>query len=137
MHDTGRRGVVKGLQATAGLVALLVVVSETTLSLLLITGIGQPVTGVLGAALVALISLAVILNLVRGRKDLACGCMGPHKQTKISWLGLANNAGLILLCSVSAVRSTGTIAGSLVICAALMLLAAPQIRNRRSALLTA
>jgi hypothetical protein len=44
---------------------------------------------------------------------------------------------LILLCSVSAVRSTGTIAGSLVICAALMLLAAPQIRNRRSALLTA
>jgi hypothetical protein len=44
-----------------------------------------------GAAVLALYTVAIALNLARGRTDLGCGCMGPAASAPISgWLVLRN-----------------------------------------------
>lgn len=52
-----------------------------------------------GAAMVALLlvvySIAIGINLARGRRDVDCGCLGPgHRQTLSGWL-LVRNAALL------------------------------------------
>lgn len=44
-----------------------------------------------GAAVLALYTIAIALNLARGRTDLGCGCMGPAASAPISgWLVMRN-----------------------------------------------
>lgn len=77
--------------AAAGLVAL-----ELALALLLLAPPLDPL-GPLGAvALLAAYSSAIALNLVRGRRHIDCGCLGPaHRQALSPWL-LARNALLVV-----------------------------------------
>jgi uncharacterized membrane protein len=59
-----------------------------------------------GAALLLLYSLAMAVNLKRGRRDLACGCGGAHERRPIgAWmvwrnLGLAGLLGALCLPSL-------------------------------------
>lgn len=55
----------------------------------------------LAAALVALVTGAVVVNLLRGRTDIDCGCGGPgHRQT-LSWRLVARNAALLAACAIA------------------------------------
>ena len=46
-------------------------------------------------ALLAIYALAILTNLLRGRRDIDCGCSGPYvRQTLSAWL-IARNIGLI------------------------------------------
>jgi len=46
-------------------------------------------------SLLAIYALAILVNLLRGRRDIDCGCSGPYvRQTLSGWL-IARNIGLI------------------------------------------
>jgi len=51
--------------------------------------------GAAGAALLALYSLAIGVNLARGRRDIDCGCGGPAGRVRLRPALLARNAVLI------------------------------------------
>lgn len=57
------------------------------------------------AALLALYSLAISVNLARGRREIDCGCFGPAARQPLSPALLVRNAALIalaLLCALPA-----------------------------------
>jgi hypothetical protein len=47
------------------------------------------------AAVLTAYSFAIALNVVRGRTDLDCGCMGPAARTPLSWWLVARNMVLV------------------------------------------
>jgi hypothetical protein len=64
----------KGLVAVAGM-ALPVV--ELVIALGLLWRVSRPYAAVFGLVLIALYVLAIGINLLKGRKDIDCGCSGP------------------------------------------------------------
>lgn len=56
----------------------------------------------LALGLLALVTSALVLNLLRGHTDIDCGCGGPaHAQVGLSWWLIGRNA-LLLACCVPA-----------------------------------
>lgn len=47
------------------------------------------------AAVLTAYSFAIALNVVRGRTDLDCGCMGPAARTPLRWWLVARNMALV------------------------------------------
>lgn len=80
--------------------ALLVTLSETVLAVLLLFGVAQPVTQLAAAFFIGALTLAVTMNLFRGRTDLDCGCSGSPGE-KVSWYVIGRNLGLIGLATLS------------------------------------
>lgn len=80
---------------------------EVLLGTLLILGVGPRVTGLLAAALFTVFAVALGINLLRGRRDLDCGCFAfaeTGQAPRIGWphvvraLALAaGGAGAVLL----------------------------------------
>jgi hypothetical protein len=67
----------------------------------------QRATGALAAiALMAIFSLAIAINLARGRRDVDCGCGGASGRQTLSWWLLVRNAALALLAAIGAVDGT-------------------------------
>lgn len=60
-----------------------------------------PVTRGAGAAmllaLIVIFSAAIVINLIRGRIYIDCGCFGPALRQKISWWLVMRNAALAML----------------------------------------
>ncbi len=86
-----------GVAATALLAAELIVAIGLAL-------LPNPRLAAVGTiALLATYSLAVAVNLARGRRDIDCGCLGPRHRQKLSgWLLLRNGiaiAGALALLS--------------------------------------
>ncbi len=58
------------------------------------------------AALVLIVLLgvftgAIVINLVRGRTDIDCGCFGPALRQRLSWWLLARNGALCVLLAIA------------------------------------
>ena len=70
---------------------------ELTLGLLLLFGWQTRFAALASAGLFLLFLVAMGINLVRGRKDLDCGCSGKKHSQKIGWKTIARNMVLILL----------------------------------------
>lgn len=49
----------------------------------------------LAVSLLGLYTVAMVINLRRGRRDLDCGCFGPSMRTPVHWGLVARNAALI------------------------------------------
>ena len=49
------------------------------------------------AAVLTAYAFAIALNVVRGRTDLDCGCMGPAARTPLTWWLVARNVVLVAL----------------------------------------
>lgn len=49
------------------------------------------------AAVLTAYAFAIALNVVRGRTDLDCGCMGPAARTPLTWWLVARNMVLVAL----------------------------------------
>ena len=66
-----------------------------------------PAPPFIAAAVLALYAAAMLINLVRGRTDLDCGCNGPSASSQsISWALVIRNGVLVLLCMVTALPVT-------------------------------
>ena len=69
----------------------------TALALVLNTTAGS----VVAAGILTVYTLAISINLLRGRRDIDCGCSGPHlRQTLSGWL-LIRNLGFIALAALT------------------------------------
>lgn len=56
----------------------------------------------LAAALVAFVTAAVVVNLLRGRTDIDCGCGAAGHRQRLSWALVVRNAVLLLACFAAA-----------------------------------
>jgi len=75
------------LPEAAAPLAPLVPLLELTVALALLVPATRPGAALVGAALLAAYAAAIALNLVRGRRDLACGCGGPDEARPIApWM---------------------------------------------------
>jgi uncharacterized membrane protein YphA (DoxX/SURF4 family) len=52
-----------------------------------------PVTA--AATLFFVFGLATSINLLRGRRDISCGCFGPNQGRELSWVLVLRNLGLV------------------------------------------
>ncbi|HEY0878263.1 MAG TPA: MauE/DoxX family redox-associated membrane protein [Zeimonas sp.] len=87
--------------AAARVAAFVVPFSEALAAALLVVPAARVAGALLAAALVALVTTAVIVNLLRGRIDIDCGCGGGHRQ-RLSWHLVARNAVLLAGCAIAA-----------------------------------
>ena len=81
-------------RALAPSLALGLIGAEGMISIGLILGLvtAEPGAGLAAAGLLALYTLAIAVNLLRGRKEIDCGCLGPkaRRQTLSGWLIVRN-----------------------------------------------
>ncbi len=83
-------------------VGLALPVAEAIAAALLVVPATRTAGAMLAAALLSLVTGAVVVNLLRGRTDIDCGCGGPgHRQT-LSWRLVARNAVLLGACALAA-----------------------------------
>jgi Methylamine utilisation protein MauE len=86
----------------APIAALLVLLCEAAIAVLLLLPHTRAIAAIMGAGLCLLYSLAIGINLKRGRRNLDCGCSGPLKDRPISgwmlWRNLALAATLLIIC---------------------------------------
>jgi Methylamine utilisation protein MauE len=132
--------VVPGAVAPAAATAL--VLLETAVACGLLWGRARPVCATVGAALLLLYASAIALNLLRGRRDLDCGC--GSQGTAIGWWMVARNAllaALLLIARLPAATrelslgDVATIGASLTVAALLYMSAALLLgRSARRAL---
>lgn len=87
-------------EAVAGLAAVLLVLVEVGAALALLVPIDARPAAALAAALLALYTSAIAINLARGRRDLDCGCAGPARRQPIGGALVARN--LVLLAAALA-----------------------------------
>jgi hypothetical protein len=81
--------------ALTGLVAPALVAAEASAAALLLSPAARPWGFAAAAALLALYSAAIAVNLLRGRRDIDCGCFGPAVHVGLGGGLLARNAGLL------------------------------------------
>ncbi len=98
--------------------ALSLVVAYGLIAAELVTACGLLMNSVLGsisaAALLTLYALAILVNLLQGRRDIDCGCAGPYvRQTLSGWLVVRNigliAAALLTLLPAGEVRALGAL----------------------------
>ncbi len=63
--------------------------------------------------LLGIFSAAIVINLMRGRVYIDCGCFGPALRQKISWWLVARNASLAALATITALRAVSRDLGAL------------------------
>ena len=56
----------------------------------------------LAAVLLLVVTSAVAINLLRGRRDIDCGCGTPGTGQRLSWALVGRNAALLAACVVAA-----------------------------------
>lgn len=75
------------------------IVTETALGFALLLPSVSPFPQLGGAALLVVVTVAVAINLLRGRREISCGCGGASGDQQLSWGLVARNVvlGLALL----------------------------------------
>ncbi len=79
--------------------------AEMAVVFLILAPITRPWAGALAAGLLASYTVAIAINLLRGRDDIDCGC-GGQPQMLSYWL-LLRNAALIIGCLLLVLPGTG------------------------------
>ena len=68
-------------------VHVLVPLIESLIALGLLAGVTRRAAAIAGALLLLCYATAIAANLLRGRRDIACGCGGPHDERTIAaWM---------------------------------------------------
>ena len=76
--------------------AVALIVAEALAGLALLLPPARPLGQMAGVALLALVTVAVVINLLRGRKEISCGCGGASGDQQLSWALVARNLLLAL-----------------------------------------
>ncbi len=91
--------------ALSNVLAATLIGAELSVVVLVLAGLWQIAMAV-AATLLVLYCIAVGVNLLRGRRDIDCGCAGPAASQTISgWLMVRNLALLLLVCLAIAPRA--------------------------------
>lgn len=77
--------------------SLLLPILEGLIAVGLLIGPARRPTSLLGAALLTAYAAAMGLNLLRGRRQLECGCLGPRGGGVVSASLVARNMGMALI----------------------------------------
>lgn len=75
--------------------AWLLPLAELVAGLLLLPVASRPWGAAAAVALLAVVTGAVVVNLLRGRTHIDCGCGGPEGRQHLSWLLVVRNALLV------------------------------------------
>ncbi|MFD2170733.1 MauE/DoxX family redox-associated membrane protein [Tumebacillus lipolyticus] len=97
--------------AWAGIFARAEVWVELLLGALFAVGLYRTSAALVGAGLLVIYTLAIAINLFRGRKEVSCGCGGAAGTHQLSWWLVARN--LLLICLCGYVATIATAYGSL------------------------
>ena len=90
--------------------SLCVALAELTIGLALWVPRSWPAAQLAGCALLAVVTAAVVINLLRGRPELSCGCGGASADQELSWSLVARNVVLgVVLLSATATPLTRTL----------------------------
>jgi hypothetical protein len=81
-------------ESLVGTAAALLPITEAAVGVSLLLGIGRPVAGRLAAMLLIVFSVAVAINLLRGRASISCGCFGMGESTGLTWWHVSRNVAL-------------------------------------------
>lgn len=71
--------------------------TELLTSLFLILGVYQKIFALISLLLLLLYTIAIIINLLRGNKDVTCGCGGILGNHKLTWMLPIRNFVLMLI----------------------------------------
>jgi uncharacterized membrane protein YphA (DoxX/SURF4 family) len=88
-------------EASVGALCWLLPLAEVVLATLLFAGRLLPWAALGAGGLFVVFSLAVSINLVRGHRDMPCGCCGKATGGRIGWHVVLRNLGLVGLAAVS------------------------------------
>lgn len=94
-------------------VALLLPLAEMATGLLLLWPATGPIGALTGLCLLCGVSLAVVINLLRGRRDIDCGCGGASGDQTLSWALVGRNAVLSGLLVIGTLSSSSRGLGAL------------------------
>ncbi len=81
--------------ALIGVFAWLLPLTELTAAIALLLPSTRPLGAALALVLLFMVTLAIVINLVRGRTDVGCGCGGLEDEQLLSWPLVARN---LILC---------------------------------------
>jgi uncharacterized membrane protein YphA (DoxX/SURF4 family) len=99
-YDVLPRGLVDG---AAPILAIL----EATLAALLVAGVAVPAAASAVTALMLAYAAAIHTNVLRGRTDLDCGCMGPAARVPVSAALVLRNLALGAAAATLVVTASG------------------------------
>jgi hypothetical protein len=74
---------------------------EIAIAVSLLAGVLMPWSALAAISLFLLFSGAVAINLLRGRREIACGCFGTSEEQHLSWLIVVRNIALAGLAALS------------------------------------
>lgn len=78
---------------------------EALVGILLLLGLATPWPQAGAAVLLLIFAAAMGVNLLRGRRDIDCGCFQSALKQRLSWSLVARNAVLVLLLGMAVVPS--------------------------------
>jgi hypothetical protein len=109
-------------QALTGAFALALPLAEALAGVALLVEPARLAGAWLGAGVVAIATLGVAINVMRGRVDIDCGCGGVEGRQRLSWALVARNGVLCALLAASAQVAApaprGLVAGTTLVVAA-------------------
>ncbi|MEX2479825.1 MAG: MauE/DoxX family redox-associated membrane protein [Gammaproteobacteria bacterium] len=88
-------------EALVALTARALPAFELATGLALVIAPGSALGGLAALALLLLVTGAVVINLLRGRRDVGCGCGGIEDEQMVSWALVARNIALLMLALVA------------------------------------
>jgi hypothetical protein len=89
-----------------GPVALFVPLAEIVIGLLLPSGLAPGVAAVAASAMLAVFTGAMALNMLRGRRDIDCGCFHGRPSRRLTWGAIARTAALAVAAVLSGVPAS-------------------------------
>ena len=93
-------------QRTVPAASIAIIAIEVLLAIVLVVP-ALPHAGAVGAAvLLTVYSMAIGINLARGRREIDCGCLGPNARTHLSGWLLVRNGTLIAVALAAALPPT-------------------------------
>ena len=87
---------------------------EMALGLAWILGMAMPLVAPATAAMLGIYTLAIAINLLRGRVHISCGCglgTGAHDDQQLSWVLVLRNLLLIAVSLLPMIESSGRVLG--------------------------
>ena len=85
----------------SGLIALAVPLAEIVGAIGLLLPAAHRDAAILLSMLLVVFSASIAINLLRGRRNIDCGCFGPMLRQQLSWWLPARNLGLIALLAIA------------------------------------
>jgi uncharacterized membrane protein YphA (DoxX/SURF4 family) len=111
VHATVFRGVLANYRllpdGLIGMVAAALPALEAVLGAALLLGIATPWAEATAGALLVMFAAAMGINLIRGRRDIDCGCFQSTLRQTLNWTLVARNLVMALMLGLAAASAQG------------------------------